>query len=221
MPNPEAMSPGERHNELVALNFSHMHPRYGRMWRFRCDCGAEAVMLATNVRSGRAKTCGHARLGAPGPRKSHATLAEALRANLPGPRPDGCWPWAGMIGTDGYGRVFFRSGRPILAHRAAWEVFKGPIPAGLHVLHTCDNRPCCNPGHLFLGQDRENVDDKVAKRRHNFGEGVPQARLTNDQARQIRDAKGKLHRELATEFGVSLTTISNIRSGKAWKLALG
>ena len=80
-------------------------------------------------------------------------------------RPEGCWPWRGTIGANGYGNVRI-GGKRISAHRLAYEVFCGPIPAGLLVCHRCDHPSCCNPGHLFLGTSKDNSADMLAKGRH-------------------------------------------------------
>lgn len=79
-------------------------------------------------------------------------------------RGDGCWLWQGMTISGGYGRVGWR-GMKAVAHRVAWELTYGPIPEGLWVLHRCDNPPCCNPEHLFLGSRLDNIADMVAKGR--------------------------------------------------------
>lgn len=79
-------------------------------------------------------------------------------------RGPGCWLWRGAIGTSGYGQIAI-DGRARTASRVAWEITKGEIPAGLHVLHTCDRRACVRPDHLWLGSNAENVADKVAKGR--------------------------------------------------------
>jgi hypothetical protein len=83
----------------------------------------------------------------------------------------GCWNW--QLGRDrvGYGRVKVQMGaresfRTTSAHRYAYELWVGPIPDGMNVLHRCDNPPCCNPGHLFLGTQRDNMADM-----HNKGRG--------------------------------------------------
>lgn len=77
--------------------------------------------------------------------------------------PDACWEWTRGRDPHGYGR--FATPNSDLAHRASWELHNGPIPAGLNVLHHCDNPPCVNPRHLFLGTQKDNVDDMVAKGR--------------------------------------------------------
>lgn len=79
--------------------------------------------------------------------------------------PDECWPWTGSKQRKGYGTVN-RFKRQWVAHRFAWEMMNGPIPEGMLVCHKCDNPPCCNPAHLFLGTNKENLMDCVAKGRH-------------------------------------------------------
>ena len=87
-------------------------------------------------------------------------------------KTDGCWLWTGYRFHAGYGG--FHESQPKrtvrLAHRVAWELTNGLIPDGLHVCHTCDNRSCVRPDHLFLGTNADNVADKVAKGRQAKGE---------------------------------------------------
>jgi len=78
--------------------------------------------------------------------------------------PDECWPWTRKHNPKGYGQ--FRKDKMVQAHRMAWELTNGPIPDGLDVLHTCDNPPCCNPHHLFLGTNDDNMRDMNSKGRH-------------------------------------------------------
>src|SRR3990167_3892348 len=82
------------------------------------------------------------------------------------PEPNtGCWLWTGATRYDGYGTRPWRGKTSAQAHRIAWEVFRGPIPDGLQVLHRCDVRCCVNPDHLFLGTQLDNMRDMIQKGR--------------------------------------------------------
>ena len=76
----------------------------------------------------------------------------------------GCWAWTGAVGSGGYGRILV-NGQQINAHRASWMVHRGPVRPGIEVCHTCDNPPCCNPDHLFLGTRSVNQRDSADKGR--------------------------------------------------------
>jgi hypothetical protein len=124
----------------------------------------------------------------------------------------GCLEWSGVTDASGYGRC----GDSILAHRMAWEFTHGPIPAGLHVCHHCDNPPCVNPEHLFVGTHQDNMRDRDAKGRQPRGERMGGARLTADAVRHIRstDEPGIL---LAEFYGVAQETISSARHWRSWR----
>lgn len=83
-------------------------------------------------------------------------------------KPDECWPWTLSKADKGYGQIMVRTNgqrRPLGTHRVAWEVTHGSIPDGLWVLHSCDNPPCCNPSHMRLGTNADNVADMIARKR--------------------------------------------------------
>lgn len=80
---------------------------------------------------------------------------------------NGCWEWMGTRLPRGYGRTtIIKGGRQMYTHRLAWELTHGPIPDGLFVCHTCDNPPCCNLDHLWLGTIKDNNQDCTKKGRH-------------------------------------------------------
>ena len=82
--------------------------------------------------------------------------------------PSGCLEWTGGTTPDGYGKIKI-DGVTVVAHRLAWTLTVGPIPEGMCVCHTCDNPPCCNVNHLWLGTNAENMADKMAKGRYGPG----------------------------------------------------
>lgn len=140
-------------------------------------------------------------------------------------KTDSCWLWQGMVNSKGgnYGR--FRIGkRMVLAHRASYEIFIGPIPVGKVVCHTCDNPSCVNPNHLWLGTQSQNIKDAVKKNRwiqgnvrgQYKGEKHPNAKLSNTQVIQIKEmiADGWRNCDIAHCFDVNRATISHIRYGK-------
>lgn len=92
-------------------------------------------------------------------------LADRFWAKVQKAGPDDCWPWLASRMPKGYGKLGIASTTPKLAHRVSWELHYGPIPEGLFVCHRCDNPPCVNPAHLFLGTCTDNLRDMVAKGR--------------------------------------------------------
>jgi len=110
-------------------------------------------------------------------------------------------------------------GRPFQAHRIAWTLAHGePIPPGLCVMYTCDNRACCNPDHLKLGTHDENMADMACKGRSVKGEKHWSTYLSAEEVLQIRELyrSGVSTSRLADEFGVVQGTIWNIVTGKTW-----
>ena len=134
--------------------------------------------------------------------------------------PYECWLWQAYCDPRGYGRFPPPKGRgEQQAHRIAYVLSFGPIPPGQQVLHKCDNPPCVNPNHLRSGTDCENQQDKVAKRRHVFGERCRLAKLVDAQAQDIlrRGLAGERTGKLAQEYGVSKNTIRGIVKRRTWR----
>ena len=122
----------------------------------------------------------------------------------------GCWIWTGCKIPSGYGQIQAGGTHKMLsAHRVSYELHKGPIPDGLLVCHACDVPACVNPGHLFLGTNKENMQDMLKKGRSKYaqGEACGTAKLTAEEVHEIRGADG-LHREIAVRFGVSRSLVS-------------
>lgn len=133
---------------------------------------------------------------------------------------DECWLWTGVPGRTGYAQTSIHR-RSLSVHRLAYEVWVGPIPNGLFVLHRCDVRACCNPKHLFLGTHEDNMEDMVSKGRaaSNHGEIHASAKLTDKMVLEIRRRGrcGERHSALAEEYMVCRQHISRLVAGQRWK----
>ncbi len=135
------------------------------------------------------------------------------------PEPNsGCRLWEGEIrGRMGYGFVRY-DGRPQRAHRVAYQLACGPIPDGMFVCHKCDVPSCVNPDHLFLGTPADNMRDMAAKGRNVTMDGATNglARLTRESARAIFVDR-RLRREIAREYGITKTSVTEIRRGQRYQ----
>lgn len=138
--------------------------------------------------------------------------------------PNECWPWQAYRQRGGYGRICVKDGRrqPIqYAHRVAWEITHGD-PGAAYVLHRCDNPACCNPAHLFLGTQADNMRDRDAKGRQVPARGARngRAKLCESAVAEIRRLSaedGLSHRGIAARFAVSPSTVGDILRGESWR----
>lgn len=149
------------------------------------------------------------------------TAAERFWPKVDRRGPTECWPWIGSRKPMGYGHLIINR-KDYNAHRLSWELENGPIPAGMHVLHKCDNQPCVNPSHLFLGTHTDNMHDMDAKGRKPRGEATRRHKLTADDVRAIR-AKFKRRgvkltnaSELAAKYGVTSGTVIQAVKRNTW-----
>jgi hypothetical protein len=137
-----------------------------------------------------------------------------IRFNAKVKRSDeGCWEWLGQKNTNGYGAIkLSRSRKATSAHRASYEMFCGPIPPKMCVLHTCDNPGCVRPSHLFLGSHADNSRDMALKER------TGKSKLLREDAYAIlwRDASGELRSKLAAEYGVTYQAIRALIRRETW-----
>lgn len=137
--------------------------------------------------------------------------------------PDECWEWQGKTNPKGYGQVKHRGMQT--AHRIAWYLTNGEIPEGGWICHHCDNRVCCNPAHLYVGDGLTNATDRRerGRSRPRRGEDNGRSKLTVEQVDEIRAAfpGGRFRRgqrqELAERFGVTGQSIYFAVKGETWK----
>jgi hypothetical protein len=125
-----------------------------------------------------------------------------------------CWEWTGASNSDDYGTLNLE-GSKYLAHRVSYALAKGD-PGDLNVNHTCDNPPCVNPLHLWLGTQQEGVIDKVNKSRQQRGRSHGMVKLTEKQVREITKSDDP-QCDLSQRYKVSESTISRIKHKKRWK----
>jgi len=139
---------------------------------------------------------------------------------------DLCWEWKAYKNKAGYGRFAVGNKKtPQLSHRLAWIYHYNieEIPNNLCVLHKCDNPACCNPNHLFLGTQKENIKDMIDKNRfspgHLPGEKNGNSKLKPEQVIQIRNLflTGETQRKIAKIFGISPYVAWAIKKRKIWK----
>jgi hypothetical protein len=143
---------------------------------------------------------------------------------------NGCWEWQGLKNHSKYGYFTdFETRKKIFSHRYSYKTFRGEITENFHVCHTCDNPKCCNPAHLFLGTDKDNMQDcknkgrtakgdKVARK----GEDNKNSIFTEELVFQIRKmcSEGLKDREISNRLGsdkYSIYQINAIRHRRSWK----
>lgn len=133
---------------------------------------------------------------------------------------DTCWNWKSGTQSKGYGSFGIGNGKTDLAHRVAFELENGESPGGLCVMHSCDNRLCCNPNHLKLGTIADNNRDMVEKGRQASGLNNGRSKLTLNNVVSMRSdyrAKLKNIKDLSEEYDVHYNTARNAIHGTTWK----
>lgn len=152
---------------------------------------------------------------------THEELLEAFWSKVDKRGEDECWNWtAARDKRKGYGLFGTKKiSKSTKAHRISWELVHGPAPDGMSVCHHCDNPPCVNPKHLFLGTNYDNVLDKLSKNRQQKGEDFPSAILTERAVVEVFELNqlGMNNEEIGRVIGVGSTTISHILRGHDWK----
>ena len=128
-----------------------------------------------------------------------------------------CWEWQAYCNQDGYGK-FYVSGKVSYAHRVSYAHYKGE-PDDLCVLHKCDAPRCCNPDHLFIGTQQDNMTDMATKERSacNLGTNNPNCKLTGEEVLEIKNLLPHLNNpDIAKRYNITITMVCNIRLGRTW-----
>jgi len=138
----------------------------------------------------------------------------------------GCWDWQRSGYANGYGQISIDK-KKWSAHRASYTAFIGDIPDGMLVCHKCDNRKCVNPDHFFLGNQKENIADMIAKGRQRTGKRIgtehKNAIFTDEDIAAIfsRILKGERTCDIARDYNTSPATIFHIKKGNSWNHITG
>jgi len=177
--------------------------------RCHCRCGTICYVRPSVFSNARMSSCG-----------CYARSKERIKHKFESKykkMPNGCWEWQGSMTVQGYGRMHIFD-KSVKVHRYSYELYKGSILHGKSVCHTCDNRKCVNPKHLFLGTPAENSADMVQKKRSLIGEKNHKSKLTESDVRNIRNeySEGVCRGDLSDRYGVSEVMIKNIVLGRNW-----
>lgn len=192
------------------------------VWMYCLVCGRKKRTYPNRVRIGKSKYCSRACYDASGQQRrknyTHLSLEELFWPKVQkGTTEDDCWGWVGNTSPRGYGLVAAKWIRAaaIRANRVSWMIHFGEIPDGLFVCHSCDNPPCTNPKHLFLGTAADNSADRLRKGRR----GNMSHKLDPDYIPVIRRwlADGDAQRKVALCFGVTQATVRRVGNGQGWK----
>lgn len=151
--------------------------------------------------------------------KFHLTLEDRFWEKVDRKSSDECWNWLGGIHMNGYGG--FNDGtKSMKAHRFSWILFYGEIPEGKLICHKCDNRKCVNPNHLFLGTQKDNIQDRIRKGRSKYavGERHGNHKLTKETVLKIKQLlkQGRTQTEIAHIFNIDHRQIHCIEHKKTW-----
>lgn len=131
---------------------------------------------------------------------------------------NGCWIWQRGLDKNGYGRSSINR-KGVQAHRVSWVIHKGKIPDGMQVLHRCDNPPCVNPEHLFLGNNADNMTDKMKKNRQTRGHDVNTSKINASDVFRIRGllSEGWSGRKISKLLGLKDHHVYDIKNGRSWR----
>jgi hypothetical protein len=201
---------GMKINHWTVLDKTERRSQDGILyWKCRCDCGLEREVKGSSLRSGRVKQCNF----------NCPIILEKNRNEIFDKKyieaKNGCWIWTGHKIKGGYGQIGYGGE---LVHRFSYTRFKGKIPEGMCVCHSCDNPACVNPEHLWLGTTQENNQDKIDKGRQIRGEKIGTSKLKEFQIKEIIEklSNGEKIIKIANDYNVSKGSILHIKNKRSW-----
>ncbi len=176
----------------------------GIIYLCKCDCGnMKEIRWALIKRENRPRSCGCSR-----------KIRSKIQFYSQIDKSNECWEWSGTLNMGGYGKY-----RGINASKVMWEYEYGKVLNGLQVCHSCDNRKCVTPSHLFLGSIADNMADKVKKNRQAKGSKIGSSVLDEEQVYQIRKIRleGKKYKEICEIFQIDFYMVRKICKNSTWK----
>jgi hypothetical protein len=200
MRKPLIIETGEKFGKLAVVGFNDKKSTRYRYWDCICDCGKKVSVVGNSLRRGRSTSCGCSHGNA---RKKPVTYIV---------NDNGCWICNSHYkDADGYPHICINYKHKTVC-RLYYEKYRGSVPDGMVICHTCDTPSCINPDHLFLGTNFDNVKDRVSKFRSS-------SKFTKNQIIDIRNSTDK-QIEIARKYGVKRGAIYCIQSRKTWKHVL-
>lgn len=218
---------GQKFNKLTVLKIDGKKSKSGFTYSCLCDCGnIRENVLGDQLKRGKTKSCGCdypiCKLGVDLSKEEyfdHTKKRLLLKRSI----DNECWIWTGNKNNKGYGFISWGQGiekKKQVVSRIAYTIWKGEIPEGLMVCHSCDNRSCFNPDHLWIGTQFDNMQDCVKKGRgvDNSGSKSGMSKLNENQVLEIRRlrSEGQTLKKIAEKFDVTDANINEICKRHTW-----
>lgn len=215
---------GLRSGSLIVLSFS-CQKKSKSYWNCKCDCGNQKVIVGESLTRKLTTSCGCLYISGSkifmdrAKKRFFSKIKESSKE---------CWEWQWNLTGDGYGSMSLPGLKIQRAHRASWLFHYGNLPSDKLVLHTCDNKICVNPAHLYLGTTQDNTRDAIERghfpRGPNLKKGQPgerncKAKLTEKQVNKIRkyhESWNMSNTAIAKKYKVNRSTIINLLKRKTW-----